>query len=101
MLHCEVDHFTETVTLFSVQISLQVRALREEMPSNMATLCYKAVERIVSAAHNMCNSHHEQQTGDILKFCSFVFVLVARVAPCVCYKDMIFVFKPVYNHIME
>lgn len=42
----------------------QVRALREEMPSNMATLCYKAVERIVAAARNMCNSHHEQQTGE-------------------------------------
>lgn len=33
------------------------------MPSNLATLCYKAVERIVSGAQNMCNSTEEQQTG--------------------------------------
>lgn len=39
------------------------------MPSNLATLCYKAVERIVDGAQNMCNSHEEQQTGIILQTC--------------------------------
>ena len=49
-------------TIF-LSILLQVRSLREEMPSNLATLCYKAVERIMAGAQNMCNSHREQQTG--------------------------------------
>ena len=43
------------------------RALREENPSNLATLCYKAVEKLVQAAETGCRTHREQQTGGIIK----------------------------------
>ncbi|KAF6027988.1 HID1 [Bugula neritina] len=56
------ESLTSVQDVFALIPATEVRALREEMPSNMATLCYKAVERIVSAAQNMCNSVHEQQT---------------------------------------
>jgi len=44
----------------------EIRALREEAPSNLATLCYKAVEKLVKAVDSSCRTHHEQQTGKII-----------------------------------
>lgn len=44
----------------------EIRALREEAPSNLATLCYKAVEKLVKAVDNSCRTHHEQQTGKLI-----------------------------------
>ena len=41
----------------------EVRALRESAPSNLATLCYKAVERLVTAADTGAATHQEQQAG--------------------------------------
>ena len=44
-----------------------IRALREENPSNLATLCYKAVEKLVDAVESGCRTQREQQTGFIMK----------------------------------
>lgn len=37
--------------------------VREESPQNLATLCYKAVEKLVRAVDNSCRTQHDQQTG--------------------------------------
>lgn len=39
----------------------EVRKLREDSPQNLATLCYKAVERMVRAVDNSCRTQQEQQ----------------------------------------
>ena len=49
--------------VFTLIPAAEIRALREENPSNLATLCYKAVEKIVQAGETGCRSHREQQTG--------------------------------------
>jgi hypothetical protein len=51
--------------VFTLVPSPEIRALREEAPSNLATLCYKAVEKLVKAVDNSCRTHHEQQTGNV------------------------------------
>nr|XP_022916431.1 protein HID1 [Onthophagus taurus] len=48
--------------IFTLVPAPEIRALREEAPSNLATLCYKAVEKLVKAVDNSCRTHHEQQT---------------------------------------
>ena len=52
--------------VFTLIPAAEIRALREESPSNLATMCYKAVEKLVLAAESGCPSQTEQQTG-ILK----------------------------------
>lgn len=48
--------------MFTLVPAREIRALREEAPSNLATLCYKAVEKLVKAVDNSCRTQHEQQT---------------------------------------
>lgn len=61
--------WSETVTcvqdVFALIPAAEIRALREESPSNLATLCYKAVEKLVQAAETGCHSHKEEQTGSL------------------------------------
>ncbi|KAL1466655.1 hypothetical protein MTO96_042587, partial [Rhipicephalus appendiculatus] len=46
--------------VFALVPAAEIRALREEAPSNLATLCYKAVERLVRAADSLCNTAAQQ-----------------------------------------
>ena len=39
--------------VFTLLPSAEIRALREESPSNLATLCYKGVEKLVSAGTDL------------------------------------------------
>lgn len=48
--------------IFTLVPAPEIRALREEAPSNLATLCYKAVEKLVKAVDNSCRTQQEQQT---------------------------------------
>ncbi|CAN8003168.1 unnamed protein product, partial [Ixodes hexagonus] len=48
--------------VFALIPAAEIRSLREEAPSNLATLCYKAVERLVRAADSLCNTAAQQQT---------------------------------------
>lgn len=41
----------------------EIRQLREDAPTNLATLCYKAVEKVVKAVDNSCRTHQEQYIG--------------------------------------
>ncbi|PSN52202.1 Protein HID1 [Blattella germanica] len=56
------ENVTNVHDVFTLVPAPEIRALREEAPSNLATLCYKAVEKLVKAVDNSCRTHHEQQT---------------------------------------
>ncbi|RXG57154.1 Protein HID1, partial [Armadillidium vulgare] len=54
------DHDTSIQDVFTLIPASEIRALREEAPSNLATLCYKAVEKLVRSADTGCSTHQEQ-----------------------------------------
>jgi hypothetical protein len=54
------DSVTSVQDVFTLVPSTEIRALREESPSNLATLCYKAVEKLVLAADSSCRTQKEQ-----------------------------------------
>lgn len=56
---------TNVQDVFTLVPAAEIRSLREEAPANLATLCYKAVEKLVRAVDNSCRTHHEQLTGII------------------------------------
>ncbi|MEQ2295127.1 cell wall biogenesis protein [Ameca splendens] len=47
--------------VFALVPAAEIRAVREESPSNLATLCYKAVEKLVQGAESGCPSEREKQ----------------------------------------
>uniref|UniRef100_A0A0V0G467 Protein HID1 n=1 Tax=Triatoma dimidiata TaxID=72491 RepID=A0A0V0G467_TRIDM len=56
------ENVTNVQDVFTLVPATEIRALREEAPSNLATLCYKAVEKMVRAVDNSCRTQQEQQT---------------------------------------
>jgi hypothetical protein len=60
------ESVTNVQDVFTLVPAPEIRALREEAPSNLATLCYKAVEKLVKAVDNSCRTQHEQQTGKLI-----------------------------------
>ncbi|KAL4098434.1 hypothetical protein QTP88_023048 [Uroleucon formosanum] len=61
------DQFwSETVTnvqdVFTLVPAAEIRLLREDVPANLATLCYKAVEKFVKAVENSCRTQQDQNT---------------------------------------
>ncbi|XP_044729152.1 protein HID1 isoform X2 [Chrysoperla carnea] len=56
------ENVTSVQDVFTLVPAREIRALREEAPSNLATLCYKAVEKLVKAVDNSCRTQQEQQT---------------------------------------
>ncbi|XP_026696588.2 protein HID1-like [Ciona intestinalis] len=61
--------------VFALVPAAEVRALREESPSNLATLCYKAVEKLVQASDSGCHTDREQHI--VLNCCR----LLTRILP--------------------
>lgn len=51
--------------VFTLIPAAEIRALREEAPANLATLCNKAVDKIIKAVDNSCRTQQEQQTGNL------------------------------------
>lgn len=49
--------------VFTLVPAAEIRALREEAPQNLATLCYKAVERLVAAVDSSCRTQRDHETG--------------------------------------
>lgn len=47
--------------IFALIPAAEIRAVREESPSNLATLCYKAVERLVLNADTSCACEKDRQ----------------------------------------
>ncbi|XP_063917758.1 protein HID1 isoform X2 [Zophobas morio] len=56
------ENVTNVQDIFTLVPAAEIRALREDAPSNLATLCYKAVEKLVKAVDSSCRTQHEQQT---------------------------------------
>lgn len=54
------ENVTNVQDVFTLVPATEIRALREEAPSNLATLCYKAVEKMVRAVDNSCRTQQEQ-----------------------------------------
>ncbi|XP_069373964.1 LOW QUALITY PROTEIN: protein HID1b [Paralichthys olivaceus] len=54
------DTSTTVQDVFALVPAAEIRAVREESPSNLATLCYKAVERLVQGADSGCPSEKER-----------------------------------------
>ncbi|XP_065199506.1 protein HID1 [Planococcus citri] len=61
--------------VFTLIPAPEVRSLREEAPANLATLCNKAVEKMIKAVDNSCRTQQEQQT--VLNCCR----LLTRLLP--------------------
>ncbi|KAM6951683.1 protein HID1b [Aplochiton taeniatus] len=55
------DTDTTVQDVFALVPAAEIRAVREESPSNLATLCYKAVEKLVQGADTGCPSEKERQ----------------------------------------
>lgn len=53
--------------VFTLIPSPEIRSLKEEAPANLATLCNKAIEKMVRAVDNSCRTQQEQQAGILLK----------------------------------
>ncbi|XP_015266231.1 PREDICTED: protein HID1 [Gekko japonicus] len=70
-----VDTATSVQDVFALVPAAEIRAVREESPSNLATLCYKAVEKLVQGAESGCHSEKEKQ---IILNCSR---LLTRILP--------------------
>ncbi|XP_055529474.1 protein HID1 [Wyeomyia smithii] len=56
------EHNTSVQDVFALIPSNEIRKVRDVMPANLATLCYKATERLVRAVDNSCRTQGEQQT---------------------------------------
>lgn len=52
--------------IFSLIPSSEIRALREDAPNNLATLCYKTVERLVDACDHACTQPNEHKIGSFM-----------------------------------
>uniref|UniRef100_A0AAY3ZZC1 Uncharacterized protein n=1 Tax=Denticeps clupeoides TaxID=299321 RepID=A0AAY3ZZC1_9TELE len=69
------DTATSIQDVFTLVPAAEIRAVREESPSNLATLCYKAVEKLVQGAESGCPSEKEKQIA--LNCCR----LLSRILP--------------------
>ncbi|KAM9748904.1 protein HID1 isoform 3-T3 [Dama dama] len=67
------DTATSVQDVFALVPAAEIRAVREESPSNLATLCYKAVEKLVQGAESGCHSEKERQ---IVLNCSRLLIRV-------------------------
>lgn len=57
------EHCTSIQDVFALVPSSEIRNLRKNNPANLATLCYKAVERLMRAVDSSCRTHSEQQAA--------------------------------------
>ncbi|EGI63047.1 UPF0663 transmembrane protein C17orf28 [Acromyrmex echinatior] len=55
------ENVTNVQDIFTLIPAPEIRVLREEAPSNLATLCYKAVEKLVKAVDSSCRTQREHQ----------------------------------------
>lgn len=55
------ENVTNVQDIFTLIPAPEIRILREEAPSNLATLCYKAVEKLVKAVDSSCRTQREHQ----------------------------------------
>lgn len=56
------NHIESIVDVFTLISAQEIRQLRDECPSNLSTLCYKAVEQLVHVTDTLCNTTSQQKT---------------------------------------
>ncbi|XP_050535376.1 protein HID1 isoform X2 [Daktulosphaira vitifoliae] len=56
------ENVTNVQDVFTLVPAAEIRLLREDVPANLATLCYKAVEKFVKAVENSCRTQQDQNT---------------------------------------
>ncbi|XP_043645587.1 protein HID1 [Drosophila teissieri] len=54
-------HQTTLEDVFALVTSSEIRQIRNDNPANLATLCYKAVEKLAQAVDSSCRTQAEQQ----------------------------------------
>lgn len=54
-------HQTTLEDVYALITAAEIRNIRNDNPANLATLCYKAVEKLALAVDNSCRTHVEQQ----------------------------------------
>ncbi|SPP75134.1 protein HID1 [Drosophila guanche] len=54
-------HQTTLEDVFALVTSNEIRQIRNDNPANLATLCYKAVEKLAQAVDSSCRTQAEQQ----------------------------------------
>ncbi|XP_058791655.1 protein HID1 isoform X2 [Phymastichus coffea] len=69
------ENVSSVQDVFTLIPALEIRTLRQDCPSNLAMLCYKAVEKLVKAVDSSCRTQSEQQT--VLNCCR----LLTRLLP--------------------
>ncbi|XP_057322208.1 protein HID1 [Microplitis mediator] len=69
------ENVSNVQDVFTLIPATEIRMLREESPSNLATLCYKAVEKLVKAVDSSCRIQRDQMT--VLNCCR----LLTRLLP--------------------
>ncbi|XP_034941825.1 protein HID1 [Chelonus insularis] len=69
------ENVSSVQDIFTLIPATEIRLLREEAPSNLATLCYKAVEKLVKAVDSSCRTQREHMT--VLNCCR----LLTRLLP--------------------
>ena len=75
------ESITNIQDVFALIPAAEIRVLREECPSNLATLCYKAVEQLVHAADSSCATQLEHTTGKLIDI-EITFHLLSFVLEC-------------------
>lgn len=58
--------------MFTLVPAAEIRALREEAPQNLATLCYKAVEKLIAAVDSSCRTQKDHETGTNIFSAQFI-----------------------------
>ncbi|XP_059489413.1 protein HID1-like [Neocloeon triangulifer] len=56
------ENLNSVQDVFTLVPAAEIRALREEAPQNLATLCYKAVERLIGAVDSSCRTQKDHET---------------------------------------
>ncbi|XP_034103607.1 protein HID1 [Drosophila albomicans] len=54
-------HQTTLEDVFALVTASEIRQIRKDNPANLATLCYKAVEKLAQAVDSSCRTQAEQQ----------------------------------------
>jgi hypothetical protein len=79
------ENVTNVQDIFTLIPAPEIRVLREEAPSNLATLCYKAVEKLVKAVDSSCRTQREHQT--VLNCCRLLTRLLPYIFEDPDWKD--------------
>ena len=65
--------------VFTLIPANEIRTLRDQSPNNLATLCYKSVEKLVKAVDTSCRTQQDQQIGKLNFLTLFKYQFLAQI----------------------